>query len=191
MHGSHTDNRRDKLDTSQALDQFLSDTERNAYRMAVIATGNRDDALEIVQDAMFKLVNKYAGKPPDEWGPLFYRIVQSTIRDWYRRSKVRNGLRQLFFGSSEMESSDVMDSLEQTTVSQPDEALQNSYAMAALDVALNELSLRQQQVFLLRQWQGMDVKQTAVIMGCSQGSVKTHLSRAITALRGKLEEHRP
>ena len=159
--------------------------------MAIIATGNRDDALEIVQDAMFKLVNKYANKPPEEWGPLFHRIVQSTISDWYRRSKVRNGLRQFFFGTDEAETADVMDAFEQKTVFPPDKELKHTQAMCALDTALNELPLRQQQAFLLRQWQGLDVKQTALAMGCSQGSVKTHLSRATSTLRQKIEDHRP
>lgn len=173
------------------MDQFLSSTEQHAYRMAVIATGNRDDALEIVQDAMFKLVNKYADKSTDEWGPLFHRIMQSTIRDWYRRSKVRNSLRQFFFGAPESESVDIMDEFEQKSVALPDKTLEQSLAMNALDIALHGLPLRQQQAFLLRQWQGLDVKQTAEAMGCSQGSVKTHLSRAISTLRNRLDDHRP
>ena len=159
--------------------------------MAVIATGNRDDALEIVQDAMFKLVRKYADKPPDEWGPLFTRITQSTIRDWYRRNKVRNSLRQFFFGSADTESTDTMDTYEHTAAFQPDKELNHTQTMEALDIALTELPLRQQQAFLLRQWQGLDVRQTAMAMGISQGSVKTHLSRAIANLKDKLEEHRP
>lgn len=173
------------------MDRFLSDSEQQAYRMAIIATGNRDDALEIVQDAMLKLAKKYANKPPEEWGPLFHRIMQSTIRDWYRRCKVRNSLRQFFFGSDDAESTDVMDAFEHKAVFSPDKELKHSHAMDALDTALNELPLRQQQAFLLRQWQGLDVRQTADAMGCSQGSVKTHLSRAISALREKLEAHRP
>ncbi len=159
--------------------------------MAVIATGNRDDALEIVQDAMFKLVRKYADKPAEEWGPLFTRIIQSTIRDWYRRSKVRNGVRNFFFGSDESAATDAMDRFEHTTALRPEEELGHTQAMQALDLALNDLPLRQQQAFLLRQWQGLDVKQTAAAMGCSQGSVKTHLSRAIANLKDKLEEHHP
>ena len=159
--------------------------------MAVIATGNRDDALEIVQDAMFKLVNKYADKSADDWGPLFHRILQSTIRDWYRRNKVRNSIRQFFFSKPESEASDVMDEFEQKTVAQPDESLDQDQTMDALDNALHQLPLRQQQAFLLRQWHGLDVRQTAEIMGCSQGSVKTHLSRSINALKLKLVEYQP
>ena len=159
--------------------------------MAVIATGNRDDALEIVQDAMFKLVNKYADKSADDWGPLFHRILQSTIRDWYRRSKVRNSIRQFFFSKSEPEAADVMDEFEEKAVAQPDESLDQDQTMDALDDALHELPLRQQQAFLLRQWHGLDVRQTAEIMGCSQGSVKTHLSRSINALKLKLADYQP
>lgn len=155
--------------------------------MAVIATGNRDDALEIVQDAMFKLVNKYADKPASEWGPLFHRILQSTIRDWYRRSKVRSSLRQFLF--SEPESPDAMDKFENKTMLKPDESLNQSETMDAIDKALHELPLRQQQAFLLRQWHGFDVKQTAEVMMCSQGSVKTHLSRATATLKLKLENY--
>lgn len=159
--------------------------------MAVIATGNRDDALEIVQDAMFKLVKKYADKSAEHWGPLFHRIIQSTIRDWYRRNKVRNSIRQFFFANPESESSDVMDEFEQKAVAQPDESLKQTQTMDALDIALHELPLRQQQAFLLRQWHGLDVKQTAEVMGCSQGSVKTHLSRSINALKLKLVDYQP
>ena len=159
--------------------------------MAVIATGNRDDALEIVQDAMFKLVNKYADKSADDWGPLFHRILQSTIRDWYRRSKVRNSIRQFFFSKPEPEAADVMDEFEEKAVAQPDESLDQDQTMDALDDALHELPLRQQQSFLLRQWHGLDVRQTAEIMGCSQGSVKTHLSRSINALKLKLADYQP
>lgn len=158
--------------------------------MAVIATGNRDDALEIVQDAMLKLVQKYADKSPEEWGPLFTRIIQSTIRDWYRRSKVRNGFRKFFWGTDESSSNDAMDGFEHPTVFKPEDQLGHSQTMQALDQALTELPLRQQQAFLLRQWQGLDVKQTAAAMGCSTGSVKTHLSRAIIKLQDKLGEHR-
>ena len=157
--------------------------------MAVIATGNRDDALEIVQDAMMKLVNKYAEKPADNWGPLFHRILQSTIRDWYRRSRVRNSLRDFFFPAIENETNDAMDSFEQKSILRPDETLSQSQTMDAVDSALHALPLRQQQAFLLRQWHGFDVKETADIMGCSQGSVKTHLFRATGALKHTLKDY--
>jgi len=173
------------LNTSQTLEQFLISIEQRAYRMAVIATGNREDALDIVQDAMTKLVTKYADKTPDDWPPLFHRIMQTTIRDWYRRSKIRNGLRHLFNWQDNEQ--DPIDSLPDSRELTPERTLDNRQDIEALDRALQGLSLRQQQVFLLRAWEGMDVKQTAEAMGCSQGSVKTHYSRAIQALRDQLE----
>lgn len=154
--------------------------------MAAIATGNREDALDIVQDAMTKLVTKYSGRSAEEWPPLFHRIMQTTIRDWYRRSKVRNGIRHLFSWQDEDAEDPVNNLADEHDVS-PDRELGNQQGMDALETALKDLSLRQQQVFLLRAWEGMDVKQTAEAMGCSQGSVKTHYSRAIQTLREQLE----
>lgn len=180
-----------RLNTTQTIEQFLSATEKRAYRMAVIATSNRDDALEIVQEAMIKLVTRYGNKDADNWGPLFHRILQSTIRDWYRRSKVRNSLRHFFFGTGNDEDADHMDEFTDATQAEPGENLKQQQAMAALDKALQKLPLRQQQAFLLRQWEGLNVAETAAAMDCSQGSVKTHLSRAMTALRNELGDHWP
>ena len=180
-----------RLNTAQTIEQFLSATEKRAYRMAVIATSNRDDALEIVQDAMIKLVTRYSNKEAVDWGPLFHRILQSTIRDWYRRSKVRNGVRQFFFGDTGDEEPDPMDEFADTTQREPGEKLKEQQAMTALNKAMHQLPLRQQQAFLLRQWEGLNVAETAAAMGCSQGSVKTHLSRAMTALRNELGDHWP
>ena len=174
------------------MDRFLAGVEGRAYRMAWIATGNREDALDIVQDAMLRLVKGYAGRPEAEWPPLFQRIVQSSIRDWYRRSRVRNRWRQwLGFGP---DADDGGDPLETTIASQapgPDGALAASHAIDALDAALRALPLRQQQAFLLRQWEGLSVAETAAAMGISEGSVKTHHSRAVQALRDRLEDHWP
>lgn len=179
------------LDTAQTLDGFLAANERRAYRMALIATGNREDALEIVQDAMIKLVQKYAKRDAEEWSPLFHRIVQSKIRDWYRRSKVKNSLRMFFAANHDEESNDDMDCFENPAEAEPGQALQQQQAMQMLEKALHQLPLRQQQAFLLRQWEGLDVAQTAEAMGCSEGSVKTHLSRAMATLRQQLEDHWP
>ena len=156
--------------------------------MALIATGNREDALDVVQDAMTKLVQKYAGRGADEWGPLFHRIVQTTIRDWYRRSKIRNGLRQWFFRQADCDDGDdPIDNLPDSGLATPERILDGRQGIEALDRSLQQLSLRQQQVFLLRAWEGLDVRQTAAAMGCSEGSVKTHYSRALQVLRDSLE----
>lgn len=180
------------LNRTQALDRFLAQVERRAFRMAQIATGNEDDALDLVQDAMLKLVQKYGDRSEGDWGPLFHCILQSRIRDWYRRTKVRNRLRALFHSSPDEEDrEDPLEQLPDRTTAPPDERLQRKRACAELDIALRALPLRQQQAFLLRIWEELDVAQTAQAMGCSEGSVKTHLFRALQVLRKRLGEHWP
>lgn len=158
--------------------------------MAFIATGDREDALEIVQDAMIKLANKYSDKAPAEWGPLFQRILQSTIRDWYRRSKVKHGVLRLF-GINEQEEEYGADAYAGRVEDEPEQRIKTVDAVMELDAVLRELPLRQQQVFLLREWEGLDVKATASALGISEGSVKTHYSRAVHSLRKQLEGHWP
>ena len=180
------------LDRTQALDRFLAGIERRAFRMAHLATGDKDEALDLVQDAMLKLAQKYGQRPEEEWGPLFHRILQSRIRDWYRRERVRNRLREFFHGSQdEEEGEDPLAQVADQAAPAPDEEVQRKRACAALDVALRALPLRQQQAFLLRIWEELDVAQTAQAMGCSQGSVKTHLFRALQVLRQRLGAHWP
>ncbi len=167
--------------------------ERRAYRLALIATSSREDALDIVQDAMLRLVKRYSDRGADEWGPLFHRILQSVIRDWYRRSRVRNRWRQ-FFGSSpegddESPGEDPLETRFASAEPEPSIRLAQSQTVAELDSVLHQLPLRQQQAFLLRQWEGLSVRQTAEAMGCSEGSVKTHLSRAVKVLREQLQEY--
>jgi RNA polymerase sigma-70 factor (ECF subfamily) len=160
--------------------------------MAQIATGNADEALDLVQDAMLKLVQKYGDRTEGDWGPLFHCILQSRIRDWYRRAKVRNRLREFFHSpQDEEEREDPLEQVPDRTAVAPDEDLKRKRACAELDVALRTLPLRQQQAFLLRIWEELDVAQTAQAMGCSEGSVKTHLFRALQVLRKRLGEHWP
>ena len=192
---------REALNNSAALDQFLASVERRAYRMAVIATGNHEDALDIVQDAMLRLAKGYADRGAEEWGPLFQRIMQSVIRDGYRRSAVRNRFRQFFSrgnggttGHSEAHSEaemgeDVIEARFASAEPDPSGQLQQRQAIDQLDAALHQLPLRQQQVFLLREWEGLSVRDTALAMGCGEGSVKTHFSRALKALREQLQDY--
>lgn len=165
------------------LDDFLATVERKAYRMALLATHNHADALDLVQEAMIKLATRYRDAPEAEWKPLFYRILQNRIRDHYRRGKVLGLFQAWFSGADEAGQASVPSSQHQ-----PMQALESDQAIAALDSALRDLPLRQQQVFLLRLWEGLDVKETARVMGCSEGSVKTHYSRAIQTMRGRLGE---
>jgi len=171
------------------LDNFLAGVERRAYRMAFIATGNRDDALDLVQEAMFKLVEKYSDRSANEWGGLFQRILQSKIRDGYRRNAVRNRL-LVWLGGRGDERENEIEQFDASLVAQPAEQLDGKASMQLLDVALHALPLRQQQAFLLRAWEGLSTVQTASAMASSEGSVKTHYSRAVHTLREKLEDYR-
>ena len=151
--------------------------EKKAYRIAEFSTKNSADALDIVQDSMIKLVEKYADKPSDEWKPLFYRILQSRIMDYFRRRKIQ---RSLFFWKTN-ENDALIDS--ESDHITPERNLESERQMIKVTQALKVLPVRQQQCFLLRSWEGMNVKQTAMAMGCSEGSVKTHYSRAKQALK--------
>lgn len=171
------------------LDRFLGLVERRAFVMARLATGNADDAHDIVQEAMLTLVRSYANRREQEWGPLFHTILQSRITDWHRREKVRNRLRVWFGKRNEEDGDDPLQDIADGRSPNPSGQLQNKRAMAALELAIQKLPARQQQAFLLRVWEGLDVAQTAGAMKCSEGSVKTHYSRAVHALREQLEEY--
>ena len=163
--------------------------ERRAFRIAEIATGNREDALDILQDAMYKLVQKYAAHDPQEWGPLFQTILQSKINDWYRRNAVRNRFRVWFNFGDDDGDADPVQGLEDVNARQPEEKIHAEKSIDELEAALKKLPKRQFQAFVLRMWEGLDVAQTAQAMKCSEGSVKTHYSRAVHALREELGEH--
>lgn len=160
--------------------------ERRAFHLARVATGNEDDALEIVQEAMLKLVQRYKDREAAEWPALFHRILQSRIRDWYRRSVVRNRLR-VWFGSGDNGDDNLLENHPAPHHETPPAAMQAQRFGDALERALNVLPNRQQQAFLLRAWEGLSVEQTAQAMGCSAGSVKTHYARAVQVLRERLK----
>lgn len=161
-------------------------------RIAEIGVRDRDDALDLVQEAMIKLTRKYAGRPSEEWAPLFYRILQNGVRDWHRRQAVRNRVMVWFGrGRPDEDELDLVASAPDPIGRSPDQELQNSEAMDSLETAVHALPARQREAFMLRTFEGLDVAGTAVAMGCSEGSVKTHYSRAIHSLRETLEEHGP
>ena len=183
-----------ELSTPAELSQFLGNTERRAYKQALFAVRDEHTALDIVQDAMIKLAEKYGDKPAHELPLLFQRILQNTIRDHYRRQKVRNAWTTLFSSFATKHEEDEFDPLESLTDDDnpsvpppPDAALQQKQVIARIEQALERLPTRQREAFLLRYWEGMDIIETAAVMGCTEGSVKTHCSRATHALAAALK----
>jgi len=147
-----------------------------------------EDALDSVQDAMLQLVRRYAHRPADEWRALFYRILQNRIRDYQRRRQVRNRLFAWWptFAASQ-ETAVETDAVADAAPAVEDQVMADQ-ALNQLERSLVELPPRQQEAFMLRNFEGLDVAQTASVMGCSEGSVKTHYSRAVHALRQRLGE---
>ncbi len=172
-----------------ALNRFLAEVERRAFRMARTALRNHDDALDVVQDAMYRFVRYYRHKPIAQWPGLFQRVLQSKIFDQHRR---RQRGRRLFVwlgdvADAEDDGSAWLENLPDPDMDEPMAALLRADASERLLAALAALPLRQQQAFFLRAWEGFDTAQTATAMGCTGGSVKTHLSRAMHKLRAVLE----
>jgi len=179
-----------ELQREQELNRFLAEVEKRALRIAEISVRDRDEALDLVQEAMIKLVRNYADRPEAEWTPLFYRILQNGVRDWHRRQAVRNRV-MVWFGRSRSDEQDFdpVASAPDPAGRTPDENVQSQEAMESLELAVAELPRRQREAFMLRTFEGLSVAGTAAAMGCSQGSVKTHYSRAIHSLRETLGEH--
>jgi RNA polymerase sigma-70 factor (ECF subfamily) len=184
---------RETEDSARALELFLASVERKAFRIAQIALRHEADALDVVQDAMLQLSARYAMKPADEWKPLFYRILENRIRDVQRRRSVRNRVMALTPWRSASDEGDPVDPIAEAADSGPSPVtqLESDEILKALEQALTALPNRQRQAFLLRNFEGLDVAQTAQAMKCSAGSVKTHYFRAVQALRLKLGDLRP
>ena len=176
---------------SDALDAFLRGIERRALRIAELGVGSRDDALDIVQDAMLTFVRNYRDKPAADWAPLFHRVLDSRVLDFHRRHQVRSrwlGWVDRLIGRDGDEP-DALAAVADAHALQPWQHVADGETAQALDAALRALPNRQRQAFLLRVWEGLDVADTARAMACSEGSVKTHLSRAMHSLRSRLEQH--
>ena len=178
-----------KLATHKELSDFLAGVERRAFKHALYAVRDEDAALDIVQEAMLKLAERYADRPPGELPMLFQRILQNATNDHFRRSKVRNTWTRLFssfFTKDDDEEHDVLEMLESQQAERPLENPENQVGqmqtLAEIEAALQKLPARQREAFLLRYWEELDVAETAAAMGCSEGSVKTHCSRAVHAL---------
>ncbi len=182
--------------TRQELSDFLTQVERRAFKQTAYAVRDEHAALDILQDAMMKLAEKYAMRPANEFPMLFQRILQNTMRDFWRRQKVRNIWTSLLSSFSvtgeDGEDSDPLEVLTSTDNDarvEPEAQLEQHQTMALIEDALTKLPARQREAFVMRYWEDMDVAETALAMGCSQGSVKTHCSRAVRALAATLEKH--
>ncbi|TWI66472.1 RNA polymerase sigma-70 factor (ECF subfamily) [Pseudoduganella lurida] len=181
--------------TDKELSDFLENVERRAFKQAVYAVRKDESALDIVQDAMIKLAEKYGDKPAAELPLLFQRILQNTILDYFRREKVRNTWVSLFSGlGNSQEDNDDFDLLESYEPEHGTQAAESSadqvermQVLQLIDDEVQKLPTRQREAFLMRYWQDMDVAETAEAMGCSEGSVKTHCSRATHTLAEALK----
>jgi RNA polymerase sigma-70 factor (ECF subfamily) len=182
-----------KLASRNELSGFLAAVERRAYKQALFAVRDEHLALDIVQDAMLKLAEKYGDKPLSELPMLFQRILQNTIRDFYRRQKVRSmwtTLMSSLIPQHDEGDYDPLDSLQDNDNNsqslRPDASLEQSQLLVIIETELSKLPARQREAFLLRYWEDMDTAETAAAMGCSEGSVKTHCSRATHTLAAAL-----
>ena len=179
--------------SDKELSDFLKSVEKRAFKRAVYAVRSDDAALDIVQDAMMRLAEKYADRPAAELPLVFQRILSNATMDWFRREKVRNSVMQNlsdFDAGGEDGDFDLLETLhmlEDTlgTESAAD-AVSRAQILRRIDAAVSDLPGRQREAFLLRYWEEFDVAETASVMGCSEGSVKTHCSRAVAALAKSL-----
>ncbi|MBQ0721037.1 MAG: RNA polymerase sigma factor [Gammaproteobacteria bacterium] len=176
-----------------ALDGFLASVQRRAFAMARAASGNADDAMDVVQDSMLQLVKSYGDRDADEWRKLFYRILNNKINDLFRRRKLQRRFGALLprlAGHNSEEQDLLADPFDKIAAADGDPAvhLQRERTIASLHGQISQLPRRQREAFMLRCWEGFSTRETAQTMGCSEGSVKTHYSRALSALRVKLGE---
>jgi RNA polymerase sigma-70 factor, ECF subfamily len=178
--------------TTKELSDFLESVERRAFKQTAYAVRDDHAALDIVQDAMMKLAEKYGDKPVAELPMLFQRILQNTMRDFWRRQKVRNiwtTLLSSFGGGEDGEERDPLETIDvEDDSDEPSAQLERSQTIKIIEKALEKLPARQREAFVLRYWEEMDVAETAKAMGCSDGSVKTHCSRAVRSLAVELKK---
>ena len=178
--------------TPLTIDQWLKDIGRRALMMAEFAVHDRDISQDLVQDSLLAFISRYADKPAEQWTPLFYTILRSQIMDWKRR-QARRSKWLTWFSSHNRDDGDDEDehpinAIATPTDENPATLLANADDIAVVQRILSRLPERQQQAFLLRAWEGLDISTTANIMDCGESSVKAHYSRALLALRLGLNE---
>jgi RNA polymerase sigma-70 factor (ECF subfamily) len=182
------------LATERELSDFLASVEKRAFKRTIYHVRDEEAALDIVQDSMMKLAEHYGDKPPAELPMLFQRILSNCTLDWFRRQKTRNAL---FSNMSDFESAnedgdfDLLETYAALDASQrvesAEDATRRAQILHEIEAQIQELPARQREAFLMRYWEDMDVAETAAAMGCSEGSVKTHCSRAVQALSKALK----
>jgi RNA polymerase sigma-70 factor (ECF subfamily) len=182
------------LASDKELSDFLKSVEKRAFKRVVYAVRDDDAALDIVQDAMIRLAQSYADRPPAELPLLFQRIVSNATMDWFRRQKVRGAVFRNFSdfepegGDGDFDILEILETLDgagQTEAAS--EAVSRAQILQSIEAEVEQLPTRQREAFLLRYWEELDVAETAQAMGCSEGSVKTHCSRAVHALAKALK----
>jgi RNA polymerase sigma-70 factor (ECF subfamily) len=177
------------------LNEFLKSVERRAFKRTVYAVRDEDSALDIVQDAMIRLTQSYADRPSNEWPMLFQRILSNATLDWFRRQKVRRavftniGDLEAMVDSDDSGDFDLLESLrlEEVGTEGADDSASRTEILGQIEEEIGKLPARQREAFLLRYWEELDVAETAAAMGCSEGSVKTHCSRAVQSLSKALQ----
>ncbi|WP_418315241.1 RNA polymerase sigma factor [Piscinibacter sakaiensis] len=180
--------------SDKELADFLKSVEKRAFKRASYAVRNDDAALDIVQDAMIRLTTSYADRPAAELPLVFQRILSNATMDWFRRQKVRNALFRNFSDFDGVDADgdfnilEALESSEHHSVQEgADDTVSRGQIMVLIDSEVEQLPGRQREAFLLRYWEELDVAETAAVMGCSEGSVKTHCSRAVHALAKALK----
>ena len=183
-----------ELATYKEMADFLAEVERRAYKQAMFAIRDEHQALDIVQDAMLKISEKYSDRPSTEFPMLFQRILQNTIRDFYRRQKVRSTWTTpisslIGDGDDDHDPLDTLDVENESPYAAPPlKQLERAQVLEMIEKCLVQLPPRQREAFILRYWEEMDVAEAAKAMGCSEGSVKTHCSRATHTLATSLKK---
>jgi RNA polymerase sigma-70 factor (ECF subfamily) len=182
------------LASDKELSDFLKSVEKRAFKRVAYAVRDDEAALDIVQDAMIRLAGSYADRPPAELPLLFQRIVSNATMDWFRRQKVRNAVFRNFSdfepdgGDGDFDILETLESLDGASRSESaSESVSRAQILQSIEIEVGQLPTRQREAFLLRYWEELDVAETAQAMGCSEGSVKTHCSRAVHALAKALK----
>ncbi len=186
--------------SSKELSDFLQSVEAKSFKRTVFATRDEEAALDIVQESMMKLAEKYGDHYISELPLIFTRILQNTTLDWFRRQKTQNTWVSLFSslkggGRDNLDDSEYSDPLEFIESNEEnlgfesgESVLERQQLIKIIESEISKLPARQREAFLMRYWDDLGISETAKIMACSEGSVKTHCSRACITLAKALKK---